>query len=118
MKLVLVNAPQLVTPGGPTGNTMIKLSGKAISLNSVVPTVDTTMSVDNYSVCTKLTVNITYPIESSPYSSTDVITINGTSSSTTINNQAMILMGDKGTGSASGVTAEVISCGQTSTSAE
>lgn len=116
MKLVLVNAPQLITPGGPSGNTMISLTGKATALDSVVPVVDATMSIDNYSVCTKLTVNIIYPIESPPYTSKDAITINGTSVCNTINNQPMIVMGDKGIGSASGVIATVISCGQTSTS--
>lgn len=115
MKLVLVNNPQLIIPGGSTGNTMISLSGKATSLNTVVPIIDPTMSVDNYNVCTKLIINITYPIESPPYSSTDIITINGTSSSNTINNQPMVVMGDNGTGNASGVVATVISCGQTST---
>ena len=115
MKLVLVNSPELITPGGPTGNSMITLAGKKAESMTVVPVFDTTMSVDNYPVVTKLTITVVYPIESPPYTSQDTIIINGTSVQTTINNQKMILQGDHETGKASGCTATVSVCGQTST---
>ena len=46
----------------------------------------------------------------------DVVTINGSSASSTINNKPMIVMGDNGSGSV--VKASVVSCGQTSVSVD
>ncbi len=110
MKLVLVNKPDLsiMSPGG---NSYITVTG-ANAVQKVTVVDDSTMSVDNFHVCTKVIINCTYQSGSS--SVPDVVTIIGTSACNTINNQPMIVLGDKGSGSV--VKATVISCGQTSTS--
>lgn len=128
MKLVLVNAPGITTlpaltpaTGDISANTYLKVTAPATVNASitVVVTSDDTMKVDNMAVCTKITFSIVGTIGVSPNQKdfSDSITINGSTSNTTINNQPIILMGDNGTGG-QGCTAEVISCGQTSTSME
>ena len=121
MKLVLVSTPELIIPCGPTGNSMISLiaspAGTPIS-GAVVPTVDTTMFVDGFPVCTKITIELAYYPSGSTTASYENIAINGTSLFSTINNTPIILMGDSGVGSTSGIQAKVISCGQTSTSVD
>jgi hypothetical protein len=114
MKLVLVNSPQLIIPGGPTGNSMITIvpTGSAIPVScAVVPVIDPTMSVDNYSVVTQLQVSVAW--NQGQASGTDIITINGTSVSTTINNRSMVLQFDFGKGALFSATVSL--CGQTST---
>lgn len=122
MELILVNTPALVVPCGPTGNTMIKLKGvEGVStpVSAVVtPVVDPTMSIDGFNVCTSVSLAVTYYPSGSTSTSVDNVVINGTSVCSTINNTSMVLKGDKGIGSTSGIQAEVISCGQTSTSVD
>ena len=111
MKLVLVNKPDLSIMPSPGGNSYITVIG-ANAVQKVTVIDDPTMSVDNFHVCTKIIINCTYQAGSS--SVPDVVTIMGTSACSTINNQPMIVLGDKGSGSV--VKANVVSCGQTSTS--
>ena len=121
MKLVLVSTPELIVPCGPSGNTMISLipSPAATPISGgVIPTVDTTMLVDMFPVCTKITIELAYYPSGSTTASYENITINGTSVCSTINHNPMVLMGDSGVGSTSGIQAKVISCGQTSTSVD
>ncbi len=124
MKLVLVNKPDLstsitVTPTG--ANTYISIACPLTVKASATITVtsDDTMSVDNFSVCTKISISISGTIGEGTAQKdfTDSITINGDSVNSTINNQAMILIGANGTG-AQGSTARIISCGQTSLSVD
>ena len=109
MKLVLVNKPDL-TVMSPTGNTYISVVG-ANAVTGVVVVSDPTVKVDNFNVCTKITINCTYQVGQS--SVADTVIINGTSTCASANNQPMIVMGDMGSGAV--VKASVISCGQTST---
>ena len=121
MKLVLVNSPALIVPWSAL-HTMIKLttslSENVPTAGVITPTVDSTMSVDNYPVCTSVKIAVTYTSSSGTTGLQDSITINGTSIYSTINNKHIVLKGDKGTGPTSGIQAEVISCGQTSTSVD
>lgn len=116
MKLVLVNAPGLgtMTQAGNNYITVTPPTGFTGSVTAQI-TADDTMKVDNMAVCTMITISVDGNIGQSGYK--DVVTINGSTSNTTINNMPLIVMGDNGTGAA-GTTAKVISCGQTSTSAE
>ena len=121
MKLVLGNFPDLSVPGGPSGNSMISLtpgSGSPVSLDSVNVTTDDSILVDGASVVLSMQVNVTYYPSGSSSTSKDVITINGTSAQSTADGSSMVLLGDSGTGPASGITAKVISCGQTATSVD
>lgn len=121
MKLVCVSTPELIVPLTPEGNTMILLgtspAGTAIS-GTVVPTIDNTMSVDNFPVCVGIKVELEYYPSGSTTASYEDIIINPSSVNTTINNNHIILKNDNGIGKKSGITATVISCGQTSTFAE
>ena len=112
IKLILVNRPDLsiMTPGG---NSYITVIG-ANAVQKVTVIDDPTMSVDNFNVCTQIIINCTY--QAGQASVPDVVTINGTSICSTINNKKLIVMGDNGSGSV--VKANVISCGQTSTFAD
>ena len=109
MKLVLVNKPDLSVMS-PAGNAYISVVG-ANAVTGVVVISDPTIKVDNFNVCTRITINCTY--QAGPSSVPDVVVINGTSACASANNQPMIVMGDMGSGSV--VKASVISCGQTST---
>lgn len=109
MKLVLVDTPELKIMT-PAGNALISVIG-ANAVNSVVVISDPTIKVDNFNVCTRITINCTY--QAGPSSVPDVVVINGTSVCSTANHQPMITIGDMGSGAV--VKATVISCGQTST---
>lgn len=108
MKLALVNTPALSIMT-PAGNALITVVG-ANAVSSVVVVSDPTFKIDNFAVCTKVIINCTY--QAGTASVADVVTIMGTSVSTTANRQPIITMGDMGSGAV--VKATVISCGQTS----
>ena len=112
MKLVLINKPDL-TIMSPGGNSYITVTG-ANAVQKVTVVDDPTMKVDNFNVCTQIVINCTY--QAGQASVADVVTINGSSASSTINNKPMIVMGDNGSGSV--VKASVVSCGQTSVSVD
>ena len=112
MKLVLINKPDL-TIMSPGGNSYIAVTG-ANAVQKVTVVDDPTMKVDNFNVCTQIIINCTY--QAGQASVADVVTINGSSISSTINNKPMIVMGDNGSGSV--VKASVVSCGQTSVSVD
>ena len=116
MKLVLVNAPGLgtMTPAGNNYITVTPPTGFTGSVTAQITT-DDTMKVDNMAVCTMVVISVDGNIGQTAYK--DAVTINGSTSNTTNNNMPIIVMGDNGTG-ANGTTAKVVSCGQTSTSAE
>ena len=119
MKLVLVNSPELIIPGGPTGNSMITITPTPTTTASPVssafiPVTDLTMSVDNYPVVTSLQISVAWTQGSS--SGTDTFTLTGSSSFTTNNNQSLILQNDSAQGTM--FKAVVTLCGQTSTFAD
>jgi len=124
MELVLVNAlglttlPPLTTPTDISQNAYLKVTAPpTVKANiTVTATIDDTMKVDNMSVCTRLTFDIvgTIGTGTAQKSFVDKVIINGSSIYSTINNTPLILKGDTGSG-LQGSTAEVISCGQTST---
>ena len=116
---ILINKPDLITitPSPTARNNYLEFVIPADSVASIVivPTVDTNMSVDNFNVCTQLDITIAGKIGDSAFS--DKISMKGLTSFTTTNNKPIIVKEQIAIG-ANKSTVRVISCGQTSTTAE
>ena len=115
----LVAKPDLtiITPSPAATNAYFTFVIPAATVASIVitPVTDPTMTVDNFPVCTSLTIVIAGMNGQTPFS--DTITLQGQSAFTTINNLPLIMQGQIGNGVA-GSTVTITSCGQTSTMVE
>lgn len=115
IKPFLVDAPGLstMTTEGNQYISVVATSGKITQITAVVVT-DPTVKVDNYAAVTSITLSVV--IYQGTSSSTDILTITGSSVNNKVNNMSLILQGDVKQGSQS--IATIVSCGQTSVMAE
>ena len=113
---ILINKPDLSIMSQ-EGNIYIQVTTPEGFSGTAVPTIttDSTMKVDNFDVCTIISIAIAGVIGEASY--TDTVVIRGNSQFNTINNMPVILKDAQGIGLA-GSSAKVTSCGQTSTTAE
>ena len=117
MKLVLVDdGISISNPLGPDPTVLLVTPPSGFSGKiTATPTTDINNTVDEYPMCTKITISIDGTIGDDPYK--DMIIMNGTSTKFFANELPVILLGDKGVGEA-GSTSEIKSTNQTSTFVE